>query len=92
VYSAPVFKSYGLLHEVKTGKAVFSGDGLTSVYQIPHGLSAVPSGYQITPASADAGTAGIAYVEADAVYVNVHFSSAPAIGVNNVLLVWSADR
>ncbi|TMV47884.1 hypothetical protein FE783_20890 [Paenibacillus mesophilus] len=91
VYSTPVFKPYGLLHEVKTGKVVYSGDGLTSIYQIPHGLSTVPSCYQVTPASADSGTAGIAYVEADAVYLNVHFSSAPTAGGTNVSLVWSAE-
>lgn len=90
VHSTPVFKPYGLLSEIQTGKAAYSGDGVTMVYPIPHGLSGTPSNYQVTPASADSGTAGIAYVEADAAYLNVHFLTPPAAGGNNVFLVWSA--
>lgn len=90
-YSTPVFKPYGLLRQVKSGNAEFSGDGITVVYQITHGLSAIPQSYQVTPASAGSGAAGIAYVDADATFLNVHFSSAPALGANNVVLVWSAD-
>jgi len=65
-----------------------SGDGTTSVFTIPHGLSGVTSSSTVvvTPRSAAIGT-GYYYVTVDATNRTITYSTAPGAGTNN--LTWS---
>jgi len=71
------------------GTATFSGDGATTTFNIPHGLSSAPSSYWVTPASSDA--KGEFYVSADETNLTVTYTSAPPSGSNNVILKWGAE-
>ena len=73
----------------KSGKAVFSGDGTTTQFNIAHGLVSTPSKILITPGSNDA--KGTFYATADTTYIYVNYATAPPTGTNNVVLYWYAE-
>jgi hypothetical protein len=74
-------------------KGVFttSGDGSATTVNIAHGLGVVPSFYQVQAGSADAGTAEISYITADATNITVTFKTAIPAGTDNITLVWRAE-
>ncbi|MEM1563218.1 MAG: NosD domain-containing protein [Candidatus Bathyarchaeia archaeon] len=71
------------------GIAIFSGDGETTSFIIPHGLSSTPRCWSIEAASADA--MGNKYVTANATHLIVQFAAPPARGDANIILVWKAE-
>jgi hypothetical protein len=76
--------------EIKGGLATFSGDGATTVFSIPHGLSTTPT--VAFAQKAVAGLPDIDYVEVDPTYIKVHFKSPPPSGTDNVKLFYLAAR
>ena len=70
------------------GKAVFSGDGLTTQFIIPHGLGAAPGYVEVTPCSSDA--ASEFFVTADDTNIYVNYKTAPPSGTDNICLYWRA--
>lgn len=73
------------------GTVTYNGDGAFTSKTISHGLYATPSYFHVERVSADAGTAGIKYVTADANNLTVYFNTAPISGTSNVVLKWKAE-
>ncbi len=71
-----------------TGQSTQSGNGTTTDFAIPHGLSATPTVWLLTVASA--GARGTFHVEADATNLTVKYATAPASGTNNLIFNWLA--
>jgi parallel beta-helix repeat protein len=71
------------------GTAIFSGDGETTTFPIPHGLSGTPKSWSVEAASADA--MGNRYVVANATHLIVTYAFPPPQGNDNVVLVWRAE-
>ena len=71
------------------GTAIFSGDGETISFLIPHGLSGTPTSWSVEAASADA--MGNRYVTANATHLIVTYAVPPPQGNDNVVLVWRAE-
>lgn len=71
-----------------SGKTVFSGDGVTTTFVIPHGLVGTPSVVIVTPGSPDA--TGQFYVTANATDIIVTYLTAPPAGTDNIVLYWKA--
>ena len=69
--------------------AVFSGDGSTTQFSVPHYLPVKPSKVLVTPMSSDA--AGDFYVTADDTYIYVNYKTAPPSGTDNIKLSWYAE-
>lgn len=76
---------------IAKGTFTTSGDGAATTVNIAHGLGVVPAFYQVQEASADAGTADISFVTADATNITVTFKTALPAGTNNITLVWRAE-
>lgn len=75
----------------KIGTETFSAGGTLGSYTFAHGLNPMtPKRVDITMASADAGTAGLKYVTADATNIYVYFGSVPVAGTNNITFTWEA--
>jgi len=72
-----------------SGVTIFSGDGETTTFPIPHGLSGTPKSWSIEAASADA--MGNRYVVANATHLIVTYAVPPPQGNDNVVLVWRAE-
>lgn len=70
------------------GLAVFSGDGVTTSFQIAHGLGTVPT--LVLLGKGVSGLPDIDYWEADNTYITVYFKSAPSSGTDNVKIWWLA--
>jgi len=70
------------------GVATFSGDGSTTVFNIPHGLPSTPTKYGVSPLTPDADADRT--ITADATNIIVTFSAAPPAGTNNVKFGWWA--
>lgn len=75
-------------YETTTGQATFSGDGATTVFNIPHLLVGTP--LRFTAVAFSAGAASSFYATATATNIVVTFAVAPASGTNNVKIQWSA--
>lgn len=69
------------------GQAVFSGDGLTTTYNIPHGLGGAVKAV-VTPGSLDSKNF---HITSDANNIQVTFEVAPPVGTNNIILNWIAN-
>lgn len=76
--------------ELNGGIATFSGDGTTTSFQIPHGLSTTPTIALV--GKAISGLPDIDYWEVDTTYIIVHFKSPPSSGTDNIKLWWLAIR
>jgi hypothetical protein len=59
-------------------------------YYIPHGLAATPRSFNVQEGSQALGHAEIHCVERDATNLIVSLKNFPAIGVNNLVFIWSA--
>ncbi len=73
-----------------SGNSVQSGDGIVSVFSIPHGLVADPSYVNVTMGSGDA-LASSFYLTHDATNIYINYSIAPPPGSNNLTFYWSAN-
>ena len=90
VIGLTAIKSDGtVLYSENGGPAIFSGDGSTTTFSIPHSLVQTPITYYVQKATS--GLPDIDYVEADGTNLTVHFKSAPASGTDNVKLRWYAS-
>ncbi len=69
-------------------QATFDGDGVTTVFNIPHLLSGVPN-YVIQPVGED--SAGEYTSEADATNIIITYNVAPPSGTANVIFDWAAN-
>ena len=94
--TAAEFKGYdgnewvSLSNKLITGSTVLSSDGTRTFYQIPHGLGATPSYFNVIATSNEAGS--IKYVIADATNISVYYSTAPAAGTNNLSWNWEIKK
>ncbi|WP_128547748.1 hypothetical protein [Larkinella soli] len=69
-------------------EAIFSGNGVLTQFEIPHGQGRKPEVFTVDPTSPDA--ADNLYLTADETNIIVHYTTAPPSGSNNVRLVWTA--
>lgn len=65
-----------------------SGDGVTTSFNIAHGLGGTPK-VLLTAIGADA--AGYAYITVDATNITIVYNIAPASGTNNLKFNWQAN-
>ena len=77
---------------IAKGTYTTSGDGAATTVNIAHGLGVTPTFYQVQARSADAGTAEISYITADATNITVTFKNALPSGTDNIVLVWKAEK
>ncbi|MGQ9644491.1 MAG: LamG domain-containing protein, partial [Ignavibacterium sp.] len=86
---------YGTIDLVKAklrknrGMAIFSGDGKTTTFNIPHGLVSTPNYVSLEALSTDA--VGDKYWSADANNINIVFITAPPTGTNNIVICWKGE-
>jgi len=73
---------------LRTDTAIFSGDGVTTQFDIPHGGTSIPDWYSIGVGSAAA--AGVYYTIATPTYLRVVYDVAPTPGAQNIVLTWAA--
>src|SRR5580765_1293916 len=73
-----------------SGKATFSGNASTKVFNIPHILSAAPSANSINVTVGSADAAGDFVITSDATNIIVTYPVAPPTGTNNIILYWRA--
>lgn len=74
---------------LRTGRNSYSGDGITTVFNIPHlGFPLTPTFFVVGIGSAAA--AGVYYYVANSINIVVTFDVAPVAGVNNITLTWAA--
>lgn len=71
----------------RSGKAVFSGDGSTTFFDINHGLSGTPTKAFITNGSINTNYT----VALGSSVLTVTYTSAPASGTDNVVIYWKAE-
>jgi hypothetical protein len=73
-----------------SGVAVFSGDGHTKSFSVPHRLLNVQLQFSAAPQSASCASLGM-YVSYDSAYVTFNFTTAPPRGTNNCAISWSGQ-
>jgi hypothetical protein len=74
----------------RTGNFSRSGNGVTTIFTIPHGLGQIPVYYNAVPTSSDA--SNIRFISANSNEIIIHYASAPAPGLNNLSWNWEARR
>ena len=74
--------------QIKGGTAKFNGDGETTTFQIPHGMTEEPTFVFIQEYSQDA--SGDKWIETDETNITVHFKTAPPAGTENIILKYIA--
>lgn len=72
------------------GSVLHSGDGSTTVFTIPHGMSTTPTTISVEPASA-AANANPFTRTVDATNITITYTVAPASGTNNLAYFWMAS-
>lgn len=72
------------------GEISFSGNGSTTVFNIPHGAGGSPNNYWALPIS-EAAT-GKHTVTRDGTNIVITFTTAPVSGTNNVKFRWGSHR
>jgi|SRR5881628_1934872 len=73
-----------------TGTALFSGDGITTTFLIPHGISGITSPTFYIVGAGSAAAEGVTNLSVDTTYITVNYDIAPPPGVNNITLTWAA--
>jgi len=76
--------------EIKAGTATFSGDGVTTDFEIAHGMSEEPTIVLLQAYSKDA--SGDKWVETSETSIIIHFASAPPSGTDNIVIKYLAIR
>jgi len=71
------------------GIATFSGDGVTTVFNIAHGLTDTPTFYTAEPLTTDARASRL--LSADATNITITFDTAPPSGTDNIKFSWKAE-
>ena len=79
--------SYYYVDDTQSGSFVGEGDGVTTVFTFPHGLTSAPKQVQLTPASAPAATGW--YVTVDEENITVTFTAAPK---GEVKFYWTVNK
>jgi hypothetical protein len=74
---------------VKGGLATFTGDGVTTIFAVTHGLGATPETVSVTKASKNTPDIDYVYADADAIYIV--FKTPPASGTT-VSVYWLAIK
>jgi hypothetical protein len=72
------------------GSTTFSGDGTTTIFNIPHGLFAAPTSVQITKRGTAIRDINFT-LTTDATNIVVTFATPPVSGGSNMILYWTAD-
>ncbi len=73
---------------IATGNSTQSADGLTTTFNIAHGLGLTPQYYSVNPASTDA--SDVYYLTATSSNIVIHYLTAPILGTNNLKWTWAA--
>lgn len=60
----------------------FSGNGVKTQFQIPHGFNQTPNDWHVEPITEDA--SGFFHTTADSTFITVNYGTAPPSGTNNV--------
>jgi hypothetical protein len=74
---------------LRTGSQSFSGDGITTIFNINHGGFPFTPTFYVVGIGAPA-SAGVYYYTVNSVNVIVTFDIAPVTGSNNIILTWAA--
>jgi hypothetical protein len=69
-------------------QSIQSGNGVTTTFNIAHGLAGTPK-FSIQPASQDA--AGYSYATANSTNIVINYGVAPPSGTNNLTFNWTAN-
>jgi hypothetical protein len=78
------------LNAETTGTALGSGNGITQIYTIAHGLEAqIPYCAFVQVSSVDGSDIPISW-EYDESYISVVFKTAPPVGIDNLVFQWRA--
>jgi len=77
------------LNSETTGTAIGSGNGVTQVYTIAHGINGIPYCCFVSVSSVVGSDIPISW-EYDDSYITVHFKTAPDIGTDNIVFQWRA--
>jgi hypothetical protein len=77
------------LNSETTGTAFGSGNGVTQVYTIAHGIGDIPYCCFVSVSSVVGSDIPISW-EYDAEYITVHFKTAPDVGTDNITFQWRA--
>lgn len=72
----------------KRGVSTQSGNGVTLLYYIPHGLGVKPAYFNAPAKRGDA--VGLYGIDADATNIIIEYKVAPASGTNNLVWFWVA--
>jgi hypothetical protein len=72
------------------GKATFSGDGSTTVFNIAHNLASSPNVNKVQATAANTASNGNFDVLDNASNVIITYQKAPASGTNNLQILWFA--
>ena len=75
---------------IKTGSAVISSNGTEIVYTISHGLTAIPSYFNVVATSENA--ANISFVTANNTQLLIHYVNPPVAGNNNLSWNWQVKK
>lgn len=70
--------------DARFGNQTFSGDGIKTQFQIPHGLSSAPRSWSIESTTDDG--SGHSHSTADDTNITVFYDTAPPSGTNNIVL------
>ena len=74
------------------GTFTFSGTGAQTNVYITHGLAVTPKFFIASPASVDAGNAGVKHISATATHIIITFNTPPIAGTSNVAFSWKAEQ
>ena len=75
---------------IKTGTTVATSNGTEIIYAILHGLTAIPSYYNVIATSEQA--ANISYVTANSTQLLIHYVNPPVAGENNLSWNWQVKK
>lgn len=73
---------------VTLNQATFSGDGITTVFQIEHLATGTPE-YVIEPVGAD--SSGQYETTANGTYITITYNVAPPVGTDNIVINWAVS-
>ncbi len=75
---------------IKTGTTVATSNGTEIIYAIPHGLTLIPSYYNVIATSEQA--SNISYVTANNTQLLIHYVNPPVAGENNLSWNWQVKK
>ena len=74
-------------NDVRFGSQTFSGDAVTTTFDIPHGLAQKPTSWTVQPVSDDA--SALSHATADATNITIVYDVAPPSGTDNIEVNYS---